>query len=419
MSTIVKSNTGVNETYDEKLDVADAFGLEIGDMVTTLQPKEEPSWLPCTGVGYNGTTYPDLLDKLGKYGFPREEADIFNFSPGAALQSLTITADGIYLATTSTDAAHYIEVYKWDDNEFILLSDALSHTPASGCYTSSFSPDGAYLAIGSISDPRLMIFKRSGDVFTKLTDPTTMPASYAKELNFSPCGTFLAMTATATPYIYIYKRVGDVFTLLSQPNTAPTAYGQSCEFSPDGNYLVTTQNGTASMNVYKISGDTFTKLAEPAIQPLDTVGAAGFSQDSSLFVAIHMYDTPFMTVYSVDSGTDDFVKLDTPDSFPTDVGATGGSVTFSYDDKYLILGFDHIPYVMRYRREGNTLIEEPLIDETYTMSIYGMLFTPDDKYLINAQSGYPYARALGPSEVRTPKLGNPATGVVTYIKTGL
>lgn len=73
----------------------------------------------------------------------------------------------------------------------------------------AFSPDGMYLAViynfGASAPYFVDIYKRSGDVFTKLPNPTELPIESAKNMAFSPDGIYLAASHSISPFVTINK----------------------------------------------------------------------------------------------------------------------------------------------------------------------------------------------------------------------
>ena len=45
---------------------------------------------------------------------------------------------------------------------------------------------GAYMSVAHYTSPYITIYKRSGDTFTKLADPSDLPASTGYSVSFSP-----------------------------------------------------------------------------------------------------------------------------------------------------------------------------------------------------------------------------------------
>lgn len=69
----------------------------------------------------------------------------------------------------------------------------------------------------------LAIYNRSGDTFTEISDPATLPPSFSSRqgASWNPAGTSLAVAHLTTPYITIYNRSGDTFTKVANPTTLP------------------------------------------------------------------------------------------------------------------------------------------------------------------------------------------------------
>ena len=112
-----------------------------------------------------------------------------------------------------------------------------------------------YLSVAHLSSPYITIYKRSGDTFTKLSDPSSLPAGDGSGCAFSPDGAYLAVSHANSPYITIYKRSGDTFTKLSDPSSLPTGVGYGCAFSPDGTYLAVAHSVSPYITIYKGGGE--------------------------------------------------------------------------------------------------------------------------------------------------------------------
>ena len=75
--------------------------------------------------------------------------------------------------------------------------------------------------------PYFTIYSQDGDTFTKLAAPAVIPGTVflGWGAQFSDDNTYLAIgfgdTVEHTPYFFIYKREGDVFTKLPDPAALP------------------------------------------------------------------------------------------------------------------------------------------------------------------------------------------------------
>jgi hypothetical protein len=90
------------------------------------------------------------------------------------------------------------------------------------------------MAVAHPTSPFITIYKRSGDTFTKLADPATLPTGTGVSVAFSSDDTYMAVAHVNSPFITIYKRSGDTFTKLADPATLPASTGNGVAFSNTG-----------------------------------------------------------------------------------------------------------------------------------------------------------------------------------------
>jgi hypothetical protein len=263
------------------------------------------------------------------------------------------TEDGLYLAVASPSSP-YVLIYKRSGDTFTKLSNPLS-LPASSAYGVAFSPDGLYLVVVHGLTPFVTIYKRSGDTFTKLANPLNLPASNGNGCSFSGDGIYLAVAHAHTPYITIYKRSGDTFTKLSNPASLPSSDGQGCSFSPDGIYLAVANYVSPYITIYKRSGDSFVKLSDPADLPAANAMDCAFSPNGLYLAVVHV-TSPYVTIYVRSGGT--FTKVANPDELPA---GNGTDCCFSSDNTYLAVSHATTPFVTIYKRSGNvfTKLSDP------------------------------------------------------------
>ena len=96
--------------------------------------------------------------------------------------------------------------------------------------------------------------------FTKLPNPSTLPANNAYGVAWSPDERLLAVAHDDSPFVTIYSRDGDTFTKLNNPSTLPGSTGRSVDFSSNGQFLAVGTLLSSYLNVYERDGDTFTNL---------------------------------------------------------------------------------------------------------------------------------------------------------------
>ena len=129
-----------------------------------------------------------------------------------------------------------------------------------------------YLAVGSSVSPYLIIYKRNGDTYTKITDPASMPPTGVTGVAWNG-STHLACAHSNYPYVTVYKRSGDTFTKLADFTTnegaATTGHVRFNQHPQVGASTLMAFNYSLPpyFKLFSISGDTFSMYANPALTP--------------------------------------------------------------------------------------------------------------------------------------------------------
>lgn len=327
----------------------------------SMSKLDDPSTLPASGAYSVAFSSNDSYLAVGGAGSPcltiyKRSGDAFtklpdpNTLPNGQGDSLDFSSDDTYLALGASGAP-YLVIYKRDGDTFTKLPDPSTLPPEDGNDV-AFSSSGTYLAVAHLQPPYITIYKRSGDTFTKLPDPDTLPvqsglADYeADGVSFSPDENYLAVAHDDEPFVTIYKRSGDTFTKLPDPDTLPGGVGAGVSFSSNGSYLAVAHNDPPCIAIYKRSGDTFTKLPEPDVAPSATNGrTVSFSSDDR-YLAISLDISPYLTIYRKTG--DEFTKL--PDRDVVSAISSFGA-TFSSNNMFLAVAVAADPYVVIYKRD--------------------------------------------------------------------
>jgi hypothetical protein len=149
------------------------------------------------------------------------------------------------------------------------------------------------------NSPYIIIYKRSGDTFTKLTDPTTLPTGYSRFTAWSPDGIYMSVSHTTSPYITIYKRSGDTFTKLTDPAILPAGNAYGTAWSPDSNYMGVAHASLPGITIYRRNGDLFTKLADPSILPPTGVCTSIAWSFDGAYISLTSYNNyPYINIYN-------------------------------------------------------------------------------------------------------------------------
>jgi hypothetical protein len=130
---------------------------------------------------------------------------------GGAEITGTSTLTGIYQETIeSNDPVYSVEEpavsggSNWDTSitELSDPDDLPTNTSYGGV---AFSNDGTYMSVAHSTSPYITIYKRSGDTFTKLSNPSTLPTGTGYGVAFSNDDTYMSVAHSDSPYITIYK----------------------------------------------------------------------------------------------------------------------------------------------------------------------------------------------------------------------
>jgi|GEM_PF-678621 len=333
--------------------------------------------LTISGSGTN-TSRPLLADLVDTWS---NLPNAFDTIPGYQGNAQAFSHDGNYFAAGTNETgggSTYLYIYKRSGDNFTKLANPVT-LPTGVVFDVDFSPDGTYLAVGSGVTPFLLIYKRSGDTFTKLANPT-LPPSQVNVTRFSPDGQYLAVGNNASPSLRIYKRSGDTFTLLAIPTWAGGTSLLGMGWSSDGAYLSIGATASPFLFIYKHSGDTFTLL--PAQTTPNASATAGdnpaFSPDGKyLSMTVDSATPPVVVVYKRSGDT--FTKLS---NLPAGPATRGKWASFSPDGQYLAVDSQVTPYLFIYKQSGDTFSLLPQQATIPGNNGNAVDFSPDGKYLV-------------------------------------
>lgn len=201
----------------------------------------------------------------------------------------------------------------------------------------------ALLALGFIP------LAKADPTFTKIPNPTTLPATQGQTVAWNPTNTLFAVGGSGSPVLRLYSFNGATFTLLSNPAIMPTGAVNGLDFSPDGTMLAVAHATSPFLTVYNISGTTFTKRTDPASTPVGGANGVAWAANNT-HLAVGHGSSPFVSFYHV-GGL--ITKMPNPTTLPT--GTVRG---LSYDVENpsgrFAVGYNTAPYLSAYTWDGTT-----------------------------------------------------------------
>jgi hypothetical protein len=305
------------------------------------------------------------------------------------------------LATTSTP---YVHIYKRAGDVLTKLANPATLPPANSRAV-AWSPDSTYFAIGHFTSPYVTIYKRAGDVFTKLANPASLPAGTANGVSWSNDGTYLAVAHDTSPYLTVYKRAGDVFTKLSNPASLPAGNANGAEWSLDGTYLSVVSDASPYVYIYKRAGDVLTKLSNPTGGLPANQGYGTSWSDDGIYLSVSHFGSPYFTVYKRTG--DAFAKIANPATLPANYAR--GKASWSTGGTYLSVPHGSSPYVTIYKRAGDVLTKLADPATLPANAAVGTSWSGDGEQLAVVHSSTPYVTVYSRAGDVFTKLANPAT----------
>ena len=136
-----------------------------------------------------------------------------------------------------------------------------------------------------------------------------------------------------------------------------------------------TKNSPIVQREYGKIEDGLQALPGPDVLPTNNGVGCAFSPDES-YLAVATYSSPFIIIYKRNGDT--FTKLPNPAVLPT---GSAEKCTFSPDGNYLVVAHSKSPYITIYKRDGDTFTKLSNPVELPASDGHGCAFSPDGVYL--------------------------------------
>jgi WD40 repeat protein len=242
-----------------------------------------------------------------------------SINPGDTGNGCAFSADSKYLMFV-TDSTPFQMLYSIDAATDVFTQVSNPYT-GSWAFACEFSPDGEMYAVAPTASPYLAIYSVSEtNVYTKLANPSPLPANNGNDIAFSGDGVYVALAGYNITTVNIYKIDKALNTVTYVCSTAISSTQGVC-FSPDGNYLCIVHASSPFFSVFKFDkvAKTLTKIANPAVLPAAYCSTCVFSPDGTkLFVTPNV--SPYIHIYSLNKSTDVLTKLANPTEMLAQIG---------------------------------------------------------------------------------------------------
>lgn len=161
--------------------------------------------------------------------------------PAGAATGCVWSSSGSLLAVAHSTSP-YLTLYTFSGGTFSKVADPATLPPGNGLSV-AFSPSEGLLLHGSSSSPYLTVYSITGSVaagnvaISLPTQPAALPTGAANSISFSPNGAYIAVGMGASPYLRFYNTVGvSTFTFFFNASSIPgNVFGTS--WSPNSQFL--------------------------------------------------------------------------------------------------------------------------------------------------------------------------------------
>jgi hypothetical protein len=159
---------------------------------------------------------------------------------------------GTYLAASLVGASPYINWWKRSGDVWTKLTSPAASSGACGCC--DWHPSGEYLAAGGDTAPKIYLYRKSGDTLTKLADSVAdyVPGTTIFGMAWDPTGRFLVVCFTGSPYIacFEFDDVAETLTKIANPSTLPNGDTRGAAWLPNGDLLALSTVNSPYLNLY-------------------------------------------------------------------------------------------------------------------------------------------------------------------------
>lgn len=251
-------------------------------------------------------------------------ADSASYPDGCSLSST-----GIYFAVASPNDPR-LRIFKNTADSYNELADPLDITlPSNAGRKTAFSPDDTYLAFASNN---FYVFKRSGDDFQSISVPTI--GGFINDFAWSSDGAYLAIAHAGSPGLTVLSRTGDTFTKVTDPAVVPSATVWRVAFSNDDSTIFWSANDPDEyLQSFNLNAGVLTNNPAPDQQPTTYLkGLVVGSDDSELFASDNQ-NPAVVSRYEFD-GTN-LVKAGV---IETDESSTTNHMALSPNGDFLVFG---------------------------------------------------------------------------------
>ena len=252
------------------------------------------------------------------------------------------TADGRYWAVGCNNAGEDVLVLKFDGTN---LEKITSVNFNSMVVELQWSPDGKYLAVGSIGTPKFSVYKFEHEALTQVGSVLNFGGGgdYARGIAWSPDCKYIAVGATVsvatTQAFYLISFDGSDLTTVAAPSEFQGFDVKDIDWHPSGKYLTIAGNDNEDIGdllLYSFNGVSLDSVTSVSFGSSNTV-ASRWSSDGRFLAIGGTLQDPFhddLQIFYFDIANEKLDLITTADPFDSGVK----NADWSADGRYLVVG---------------------------------------------------------------------------------
>jgi WD40 repeat protein len=361
------NNSWAIKKLDERMDVAEPQVLTNSSAIIALDVLQKAN---SSAVIANSWAISQII------GFNEPISGVPTIAGGNTVNHVVWSPDGKYCATVDNDTTNQLKVFRVDGNDVALMAQ-VEHGPSNTLYGVTWHKNGNHIStVGAAGagSSTVVVYKFENETLTSVGTDTNGTTIYG--VDFSPDGAWLLVgSSTGTVDVYAFDS-SNLNSPLGTKTSLPTAglVINKTQWSPSGSYFAVAASGAGK--VYSFNSGT----PSATIEDTTTVGGATYTQ------GVAWLPGSDGVIFTGNAGGFSGIKVyDFDGSALTEIQSISGDNTIrlesSSDRRYLVAATTATETTQLYRLNGQTLTKIFGKDLPVTNWLTGFAFNPAENML--------------------------------------
>ncbi|MDQ0317735.1 TolB family protein [Amorphus orientalis] len=222
----------------------------------------------------------------------------FNTSAAGLPRRVAVSPDDLHIAVATNTSGGGLYLLKKNGSSFSQIPMSAGDKPGTTAYYVAYSPDGQYLAVGYNGGSNLIVYRRSGDTYTRLPAPDVAPTSYCHHLNWSPDSSHLAASFSVDPGLHVYEVTPSAVTLVAARDVSGSPPRVEASFFLSIDSLLVLYGGGDPSPLFNFDGSTLSFNQDVDFGGYDVgQGRADITEDRKTIAMANGFPTDSIAVF--------------------------------------------------------------------------------------------------------------------------